>query len=173
MSRTDNDGIEQIDGCQDYPIIPADSHRLQDIDSHEHNPEAGRDSMELETMSRVTKDDNDVEDEAREESFAGVTDTMNGSRENPQNQRPNSELPAEDQRSSVDLEAQDQLGRGPGDGRGGGRDNGNYANGNADGGLNGGDNATSRRGGRLRDLVGGFIYLWCLDLRRGTLELGR
>ncbi|KAF5237465.1 hypothetical protein FAUST_6025 [Fusarium austroamericanum] len=148
-------------------------HRLQDIDSHEHNPEAGRDSMELETMSRVTKDDNDVEDEAREESFAGVTDTTNGSRENPQNQRPNPELPAEDQRSSVDLEAQDQLGRGPGDGRGGGRDNGNYANDNADGGLNGGDNATSRRGGRLRGLVGGFIYLWCLDLRRGTLELGR
>ncbi|KAM0395720.1 hypothetical protein ACHAPZ_009220 [Fusarium culmorum] len=129
--------------------------------------------MELETMSRVTKDDNDVEDEAREESFAGVTDTTNGSRENPQNQRPNPELPAEDQRSSVDLEAQDQRGREPGDGRGGGRDNGNYANGNADDGLNGGDNATSRRGGRLRDLVGGFIYLWCLDLRRGTLELGR
>ncbi|CAG1988339.1 unnamed protein product [Fusarium graminearum] len=158
---------EDIDEEDDTP------HRLQDIDSHEHNPEAGRDSMELETMSRVTKDDNDVEDEAREESFAGVTDTTNGSRENPQNQRPNPELPAEDQRSSVDLGAQDQLGRGPGDGRGGGRDNGNYANGNADGGLNGGDNATSRRGGRLRDLVGGFIYLWCLDLRRGTLELGR
>ncbi|CAF3453979.1 unnamed protein product [Fusarium graminearum] len=158
---------EDIDEEDDTP------HRLQDIDSHEHNPEAGRDSMELETMSRVTKDDNDVEDEAREESFARVTDTTNGSRENPQNQRPNPELPAEDQRSSVDLGAQDQLGRGPGDGRGGGRDNGNYANGNADGGLNGGDNATSRRGGRLRDLVGGFIYLWCLDLRRGTLELGR
>ncbi|CAF3581296.1 unnamed protein product [Fusarium graminearum] len=131
---------EDIDEEDDTP------HRLQDIDSHEHNPEAGRDSMELETMSRVTKDDNDVEDEAREESFAGVTDTTNGSRENPQNQRPNPELPAEDQRSSVDLGAQDQLGRGPGDGRGGGRDNGNYANGNADGGLNGGDNATSRRG---------------------------
>ncbi|KAF0642817.1 hypothetical protein FPSE5266_08691 [Fusarium pseudograminearum] len=135
-AQKDNNGIEQIDGFQDYPNRPADSHRLQDIDSHEHSPEAGRDAMELETMSRVTKDDNDVEDQAREESFAGDTGTTNGSRENPQNQRPNPELPAEDQRSSVDLEAQDQLGREPRDGRGGGRDNDNYANGNADNGLN-------------------------------------
>ncbi|KAG8676688.1 hypothetical protein FPOAC1_002695 [Fusarium poae] len=132
LSRIDKDGIElqQVDGCQDHATGPPESNRLRDIDSPEHSPEMDRGLMESETASGVIKDF-DVEDGVIDESSGENNDTTNNSLGN--ENRLSAYTPVWEQRSSMDLEAQDQPGRVPRGGSGGEWNNENNANGNADG----------------------------------------
>ncbi|KAG8353666.1 hypothetical protein FVEN_g8329 [Fusarium venenatum] len=96
---------------------PPESDRLRDFDSPEHSPKSDRDFMESETASGVIKDDNNVKDKLADGSSGQDTNTTNnllGS----ENRLP-AYAPARDQRSSIDLEAQDQPGREPRGGSGG------------------------------------------------------
>ncbi|KAL3607803.1 hypothetical protein FPOAC2_02792 [Fusarium poae] len=86
--------------------------------------------MESETASGVIKDF-DVEDGVIDESSGENNDTTNNSLGN--ENRLSAYTPVWEQRSSMDLEAQDQPGRVPRGGSGGEWNNENNANGNADG----------------------------------------
>ncbi|XEV00108.1 hypothetical protein FSHL1_005394 [Fusarium sambucinum] len=132
LPGTDEDGIElqQVDGCQDHTTGPPESDRLRDIDSPEHSPRADRDFMESEMASGVIKDDNDVKDNVADQSSGQDANTTNNSLGG-ENRLP-AYTPARDQRSSIDLEAQDQPGREPRGGSGGDWNNDNNANGNVD-----------------------------------------
>ncbi|OBS28626.1 hypothetical protein FPOA_02563 [Fusarium poae] len=101
---------------KDHATGPPESNRLRDIDSPEHSPEMDRGLMESETASGVIKDF-DVEDGVIDESSGENNDTTNNSLGN--ENRLSAYTPVWEQRSSMDLEAQDQPGRVPRGGSGG------------------------------------------------------
>lgn len=105
-----------MDGCQDRSTSRDESHQSQDASCFDPSLQMDEDLVGSGSISGTMREADNTEDKVRNERPDEHPGAMYGSSENAPNQPPTPELPTENQRSSINQEAQDQPGRGSGDG---------------------------------------------------------